>query len=266
MKKALIVIVFILLGVIAILLWKSKKPPVIVVNTPESELNEPLIVDKTPVEADTAILNGEEELVISEDTKSAIIDVKYPKFSNEDISRSVKDFAIDEIASFKIENKIEDLDNKAKEDPDMSSGIKYENRLTYKTYQTDALGSVIFSVYINTGGAHGNLFLKNLNYNQKGQLLSIGDLFKPESDYLTKLSDISRKKLPGILGENLASWSDDGTAPTSTNFETFYIKDDGTLNIVFQPYQVAPWAAGVPEISINISEELRDIIDPQFLE
>ncbi len=210
------------------------------------------------------VLNGEEAREIKSDEQYISIDAKYPKFSDSNISKSVKDFVVSSIASFKIENNIDNLTQTDK-DFIFQNGAKYQYNVDYKTYTTDTLGTVVVLMANYTGGAHGNLVVKSLNYNNNSQQLTIGDLFQPESDYLTRLSEISRQKLPAVLGDNIGAWSDDGTAPTSDNFQTFYMKDKNTLNIVFQPYQVAPWVAGSPEISIDIPSELSDIINPQFL-
>lgn len=264
MKKSHIVIITLLVVIILVLLWQSKKSDIVVINPNEDALNEPLEDFNTQETSQVPIFNGEEEQQITEETKYISIDVKYPKFSNPDISRTIKDYVIDEIANFKIENNVDNL-NEQNKDPYLQNA-KYENKITYKTYQTKELGSVLLTVYINSGGAHGNVFVKNLNFDKAGQLLSIGDLFQVESDYLSRLSSISREKLQNNLGENLASWSSDGTAPTSENFSVFYMQDTNTLNIIFQPYQVAPWSGGIPEISIDINKELGDIIKPIFLE
>ena len=114
------------------------------------------------------------------------------------------------------------------------------------------------------GGAHGGHILRSLNFREGDEQFTIGDVFKPGSGYLATLSKLSRTKLKAALGNELGNWSDDGTTPVTSNFEAFYLTE-GKLHIIFQPYQVAPWASGAPEITIDLASELKDVISSTFL-
>lgn len=122
--------------------------------------------------------------------------------------------------------------------------------------------TIIFNIETYTGGAHGNLAIKTVTYDESGKRIYLGSIFKPESVYLKKLSDISRVKLREKLGTE-GNWIDEGTEAVSSNFEAFYLTPDNKLVIIFQPYQVAPWASGVQKIEIGINE-LGDIVDEKY--
>lgn len=261
MKKLLVVINIVFLGVIAYLVItrdKAESP----VETPATET--PV---NTPSEESTdqnQILGGEEEESLSTGSSEYLkVDAKYPSFENKTTTKLVKDFIDDQFKIFKEESSFETLPQEEK-DRMKENGSQYEFITTYKIYRTDNTASIVFSIYTYMGGAHGGHVLRSLNFREGDEQFTIGDVFKPGSGYLETLSKLSRTKLKATLGEALGSWANDGTTPITSNFETFYLTP-GKLNIIFQPYQVAPWASGAPEITIDLESELKDVISSTFL-
>jgi hypothetical protein len=110
-------------------------------------------------------------------------------------------------------------------------------------------------IKIRSGGAHGNLFIRTLNFERSTEGLEIGSLFTPGSNYLTKLSELSRPKLKADLKENLGNWSDDGTSPITKNFEAFYLTP-GKLHIIF-PASFSPTS---PRIKVILLQGLYYVI------
>lgn len=189
------------------------------------------------------------EKSISEENEIYKIDAKYPSFGFNNIDSEISSFVQKQVATFKSEN--------SESYPGQSA--KYLLNTKYRVEVTDSL-SVIMTIETYTGGAHGNLFIKTFVYSDVAERMSIGSFFSPGSNYLTKLSEISRVKL-GEKSEDV--WFDEGTEPISSNFEAFYISEEGNLNIIFQPYQVGPWVMGTPEISIGF-DELKEVLNEDY--
>jgi hypothetical protein len=136
----------------------------------------------------------------------------------------------------------------------------------YKMYSGSDTISYVFDTYADTGGAHPNSYYKTFTFDSKtGAQLMLGNLFVNNSGYLEKLSTISRTQLSvGQDGDNSGAGSMmlDGTTPIASNFQNFYI--DGTnLVILFDPYQVASYAAGPQQVSVPLSE-LNDILQSGY--
>lgn len=259
MRKLPWILVIVLLGVIGyLLLWEKRDRPTETEPGQTPSVFEPQISTEPDI-----ILDGEEEKSISEETEYLKINARYPAFKDKGKSDYIVRVIREEISNFRENSGIDKMSQSDK-DFIFQSGAKYEFNTTYKIYETENVASVVFDISTYTGGAHGGLVVRSLNFNRSTENLTIGDLFEPGSNYLSKLSEISRTKLRANLKENLGNWSDDGTTPISKNFETFYLTE-GKLHIIFQPYQVAPWVAGAPEITIDLETELKDVISSDFI-
>jgi len=130
--------------------------------------------------------------------------------------------------------------------------------------QTDSLASVLFSgeQYI-AGSAHPSHPMASLNFDLKtGQVLTLQNLFQPNSKYLNIFSDYTRKVLSDQNKKQ--AFTDEGalksgTAPKEEMFKIWNITVDG-LAITFPEYQVGPYVAGARTVLIPWSA-LKDIID-----
>ncbi|WP_075619895.1 DUF3298 and DUF4163 domain-containing protein [Paenisporosarcina indica] len=115
--------------------------------------------------------------------------------------------------------------------------------------------SLSLSVYSFTGGAHGMTIIKSLSFDvSSGQLYELSDLFKPNSDYVTKLSS--------IIAGKIKDWKTLLLEPFSkiSNNQDFYLADH-SLVIYFQLYEITPYVAGFPYFPIPILD-IQDIIKP----
>lgn len=178
------------------------------------------------------------EKKVAEKNEFREIDMAYPTFGKAPIDSVIKTFIDSSVASFKEENK----------EPYPGQPAPYSIGTTYETVESREYLSVIMRVSTYTGGAHGNLFVKTFVFDQKGNQYSIGSFFDPGSNYLAKLSELSREQLSE--NEELSFYME-GTEAVSENFEAFYITSDNKLAIIFQPYSVGPWVVGTPEITID---------------
>lgn len=109
-----------------------------------------------------------------------------------------------------------------------------------------------------TGGAHPiPIVVTTLFDLTRGHAMKLGDMFRKGAPYLSTLSTLSRAYLAKQdLGSD-ADWQKRGTEATEANFQAFYL-DGQNLVVVFPPYQVAPYAAGVVEFKIPLAN-LRNI-------
>lgn len=133
--------------------------------------------------------------------------------------------------------------------------LKYTWRSTpYKNrYVTVELNECIMH-----GGIHPYTTVYTICFDTKtNKQLEIGDIFKSKSNYLSRLSSESRKMLKNDARIIDYTYSKEaminGTDPDAENFNCFALTTKG-LRIIFQQYQVAPYAAGVIDIVIPYSE------------
>lgn len=110
--------------------------------------------------------------------------------------------------------------------------------------------------YVFTGGAHGNTLQKSLTFDAgTGRSYTLGQLFKPGSNYEARLNtiiqaQIASRQLP-LLGDY----------PGITPDQDFYIADKA-LVIYFPLYAIVPYAWGFPYFPISVFE-IQDIIDEE---
>lgn len=116
------------------------------------------------------------------------------------------------------------------------------------------------------GGAHPNYMSFTMNVDLKtGRELELRDLFKPNSDYLKAISEYAiadlKKRQPDVTDDTFVK---DGASADAANFRSWNITKKGLL-INFDPYQVAPYAAGSQEVIIPF-DKLKDVLrDNAFL-
>jgi hypothetical protein len=105
---------------------------------------------------------------------------------------------------------------------------------------------------MQAGRAHPYHTHRVLNYNlDTGKTLALSELFKPHSNYLKLIAQLSRKQLQGKLSDK---WMiDEGTKADPKNYQNWNIQND-TLLITFDEYQVAPYVNGPQEVEIPYSE------------
>lgn len=117
-----------------------------------------------------------------------------------------------------------------------------------------AILSLILSNYAFTyPAAHGLTIIKSISANiETGQIYQLKDLFKPDSNYVQRLSNIIKKQI------KQRELSESSQFETIEPNQDFYIADK-TLVIYFQLYEILPYSAGFPMFPIPVYE-IRDII------
>jgi hypothetical protein len=149
--------------------------------------------------------------------------------------------------------------------PDFEGGSYYESSYEVMLVE-EGIASLAFdaSVYM-AGAAHPNHASWTLTWDfDAGRRVALDELFRPGAPYLQTLSDYAIPVLEGQLAQIAdAAWIEEGAAPTAENYARWTLTPEG-LRIVFDPYQVAPYAAGPREVVVRWSalEPLLDLRGP----
>jgi len=164
-------------------------------------------------------------------------------------------FVTDTIAQFKTDGNFANLTAEDINVMGLGKDRKETLQIVYLIASSPRTISYIFTVYEDTLGAHGNTFFHTFTFDiTTGTALSLADIFAPSSDYLSKLSQISREKLPSVIGDSAEmQFINDGTTPDEKNFQNFFF-DNQDFVILFDPYAVAPYSSGPQTLRIPLSE------------
>jgi hypothetical protein len=196
------------------------------------------------------------------------VDAQYPQFTGgnnpnlEKFNQLARVVVVKSVASFKKDMAPEEG---AEPRPEGSMGSDLGIGYTIKLAQDDLI-SVQFDIgSYYQGAAHPNSYTETLNYDLKnGKQLRLADLFKPGAKYLQTLSTLCledlKKQWKAKNEEVIEDMLKDGTAPTAKNYESWTITKRG-IGINFDPYQVAPYAAGPQFVMVPYSA-LKEIIKP----
>jgi hypothetical protein len=119
--------------------------------------------------------------------------------------------------------------------------------------------AILFENLHYLGGAHPGSYHRTLNYDfTTGQQLALSDLFVPGAAYLERIAEFCLNELRRKLDPDI--W-ESGASPTPENYQVWALTSEGLL-IIFESYQVAPYAAG-PQFVIVPYDLLADILQPQ---
>lgn len=196
----------------------------------------------------------------TDQAKHFTINIQYPKISLIQYPTLAKE-ANDVIAAF-VANIKNDFKKHIDEMPPNDVRKDFTNDLTMR-FTPLLLSPTIISIRFDTseyiaGAPHPNNHVRILNYNfSKHLVLSPADLFASSTQALPFLSTYSRSALRTLFvdmtEEELVIQMIPGTAPTHENFREVGITKTG-LVVLFDPYQVAPYARGVLEVKIPLAD------------
>jgi hypothetical protein len=113
------------------------------------------------------------------------------------------------------------------------------------------------------GAAHPWGVMASINYDTRsGRLLTLSDLFRPDCNYLSRLSEISVHQLEQHeYAEESAIRH--GAGPVEKNFQVFTLTDT-ELVLHFQQYQVAAGAVPSEQVSIPL-KKLSPLLRKNYL-
>ncbi|HKR14192.1 MAG TPA: DUF3298 domain-containing protein, partial [Pyrinomonadaceae bacterium] len=217
-------------------------------------------------------LSGDVELVgksIKESNKKLVyeIDAQYPQLnggSNPNFAKfnqMSRTAVMKDVAEFKKAMAPEEG-----EEPPPENSMGSDLAISYSiALAQDDLVSVQFDVgSYYQGAAHPNSHSSVLNYDlRNGKQLKLADLFKPGAKYLQAISTycIADLKKQAKDKELLEDQIQDGAAPAAKNYKSWTITKRG-LGIVFDAYQVGPYAAG-PQFVLVPYSALKELINPE---
>lgn len=196
------------------------------------------------------------------------IDAQYPQFTGgnnpnlEKFNQLARVVVVKIVSGFKKDMTPEEGDEPR---PEGSMGSDLGIGYTINLAQDD-LVSLQFDVgSYYQGAAHPNSYTETLNYDLKnGKQLRLADLFKPGSKYLQTLSTYCvtdlKKQWKEKNAEVIEDMLKDGSAPTAKNYESWTITKRG-IGVNFDPYQVAPYAAGPQFVMVPYSA-LKELLKP----
>jgi hypothetical protein len=201
--------------------------------------------------------------------KHYTVDAEYPQIEGDtrfdNFNREARNLITKDVAAFKTSETSQEPDTGSEtpaETTDSTLDIGYEIR-----YATDDLISVEFTEgSYERGAAHGNSITTVVNFDVKnGKKLALADLFNPKSNFLHLISDYCLKDLRERAKKDKDAMFDEemmksGASPRADNYRAWAITKKG-LWITFDPYAVAPYAAGPQHVLVPYSA-LNDILKP----
>ena len=167
--------------------------------------------------------------------------------------------------------------DRLKDDPKaLPSDLMYDKLVEPDiSFANNQVVSIVSLGYSYTGGAHGNYGYDAHTYNLKtGADLSVVDLVRPDQlqafyrRVSTKLLAQNRdllfpetvKDIEGFLKQT-KSTSTEAQVAQFGHLTNWYLTNEGII-FFYNPYEIAPYAAGVQEIFMPFSE-WRDLAQPQ---
>lgn len=146
------------------------------------------------------------------------------------------------------------------------SGAYYESELTYTAYQTEHLISIRADYYAYTGGAHGNTSLLAWNFDlDSGQFVSAADLSDDPTAFSGAVTDalltqMEQKAADAGMATN-EYFLADGTE-TVAQWTSYAVSfDENGMTVGFSPYELACYAAGPQEFSLDYKSLAPNLSD-----
>lgn len=177
---------------------------------------------------------------ISEETPDYQIDAEYPRFGIPAIDARIQSWIVSGVGELKAVA--------LQDEPAKNDFAQYSYASTFSSvYTDDQYISAMLSTGTYTGGAHGMPVIIGINFKRwNEQELSLDDALLMTGLSLDEIATQAKAQLVKQFGEVV--WQS-GADPEPVNYDTFYLTKKHVV-FVFQPYQVASYAAGAPEVAI----------------
>lgn len=133
----------------------------------------------------------------------------------------------------------------------------------YDVHTAGDIISVVTTDYVYSGGAHGMTVLKSYTgFKNSAEPLTIDKLFKDDSNCIAVL----KEKINSQITADTEGMYFETAKDTVNAKETFdYYIDGSDIVVYFSPYEIAPYAAGIPEFRIALND-VKDILKPEVAE
>ena len=193
---------------------------------------------------------------------NSIINIPIIMIDNKDISKNINDEITNSIMKF-----FNDSQKQAKEYNDALPEVenKFVANVDFDVKKnSDNILSILIKYYKYAGGAHG--YYENVAYNidiRNGNFLTIDNLFKEGSDYKNIINEEIRRQIEELIKldeQNKGVYE----FKSIEDKQKFYIQDDNIV-VYFDLYDIAPYAAGIPEFIINVNK-IDHILKPEYKE
>lgn len=122
--------------------------------------------------------------------------------------------------------------------------------------------SLYYDDYRYLGGAHGMTERTSDTFNiETGDIIKLCSLFNYNVDYVRLIKDFIKMeiRLQSLLDNNMYFEDYEKNVDTYFNVNSFYLTPQGIV-IYFQQYEIAPYAAGIPEFLIPYEQE--EVVNP----
>ncbi len=207
-------------------------------------MNTPVTTTPTPAQSWPSVATDKE--VIEDSNQYYSITAAYPVTADSFITNSMKTFVEEQITQFKD-------DTSWATDPATGSAASGSLSLdvSYQETKSKSADTYVFTIVTYTGGAHGLQATKTFAFDEKGKAIMLEDLFTNTDKGLGLVATFVQAE---ITKKNIsdAKWIKEGAGADPKNYQNFSIGDTG-ITFIFDPYQVAPYAAGTQNILVPFS-------------
>lgn len=191
---------------------------------------------------------GSKTIVKNDEYIESTINMPIITNSNKIVERSTNDRIKNDIFEF-YNKSYKEAKQYLKDNPDEEN--KFVANVDFELKKnTDSALSIKVRYYTYSGGAHG--YYQDIAYNvdmRTGKFLELMDLFKDNTKYKEVIDEEIKQQITELEKkdkENVGIYNFKGIKEN----QNFYLQDDN-LVIYFDLYDITPYAAGIPEFSIN---------------
>lgn len=209
-----------------------------------------IVVSEKPYqERITVTLPDPETKIIVKQEKTYEYRIEYPFFNNIVVDSEIQNYI--DTAHMNFETDLQQAYV-----PELLSEFIPIAEIDYQVKRSGTITTIVFNGYQYTGGAHPNSFVLTMTF-QGEQKILLDSLFTvSQSEYLIRLQAIATLALEQKLGKESLFY--EGLEPRIENYQHWYVIDNA-LVILFSPYQVGPYAIGMPEVTIPFSQ-IQDLM------
>jgi len=170
------------------------------------------------------------------------ISLSYPQFGWPEIDRTIKSWT-EEVFKNINANYFDDLMSREAMEPESFKSLYFGN--SWEISASPGAVSLLYNIYEDTGGAHGNAYSKTLTMNLQGRSLEYFEIFGNTEGLWEALSQICTKDLLGQedFKNDKSLLFSEGLEPVANRFASFMVDPKG-LRIIFDQYQVAAYSFG----------------------
>ena len=200
--------------------------------------------------------------IITDKTETKSINVIIPTFQGfngaENLNEKVVSLALDAIEEANaIDKSMEEIREEAIRNGEVINSAVVDLDIFYDYVKEGDILSLKFTNYSYTGGAHGMTYLKCFNSNiSTGEVYEFKDLFNENTDYNTLIKELIFEEIekdPNMYFEDYKE-----TISNKNGNYNFYIDGDKIV-VYFDLYEIAAYASGIRQFSID-SEDIKDIL------